>query len=99
MNKKKSVASVNGKGTMIIGVSDVIRWGDVMTINGMDIDVTKAVELGIEKNIPTADTLKRDLTSETGLLITFPMLMLMDKLQRLPEIGTGERLLELVKPE
>lgn len=99
MKKRKPVASVNGRGAMVIGVSDVIRWGDVMTINGTDIDVTKAVELGIEKGIPTAETLKRDLTSETGLLITFPMLMLMDKLQRLPEIGSGEALLALVKPD
>lgn len=97
--KKKSVASVDGRGAMVIGVSDVIRWGDVMTINGTDIDVAKAVTLGIEKNIPTADILERDLKSKTGLLITFPMMMLMDKLQRLPEIGTGAKLLELVKPE
>ena len=96
--KKKSVASVDGRGGMIIGASDVIRWGDVMTINGTDIDVAKAVELGIEKKIPTAEMLERDLKSDVGLLITFPMLMLMDKLQRLPEIGTGAKLLELVTP-
>lgn len=99
MKEKRSVASVNGKGAMIVGMSDVIRWGDVMTINGTEVDVAKAVELGIEKGIDIAQKLVVDLKSDEGLLVTFPMLFLMDRLQRLPEIGTGERLLELVKPE
>lgn len=94
---KKSVASVSSSGGMIIGASDVIRWGDVMTIQGHDIQVSKAVELGIKYKIELATKLKKDLKSKTGLLVTFPMMMHMDKLQRLPEIGTGERLLALVK--
>lgn len=97
MAKKKSVASFDTRA--MFGVSDVIRWGDVMTINGTDIDTAKAVELGIEKGIDIASKLELDLKSETGLLITFPIALLMDKLQRLPEIGSGEALLELVKPD
>lgn len=97
--KRKPVASVDGRGAMVIGVSDVIRWGDVVTVNGTDIDVAKAVELGKKYNVPTADILERDLKSDDGLLIMFPIAYLMDNLQRLPEIGTGAKLLELVKPD
>ncbi len=97
--KQKSVASVSEHGGVIIGASDVIRWGDVMTIQGFEIKVSKAVELAIEKGLPFGPLLKKDLKSKTGLMITFPMAMLMDQLQRLPEIGTGEKLLELVKPD
>lgn len=81
---------------MIVGASDVIRWDDVMTINGHDIKVSKAVELGIEHKIEIATMLKRDLKSATGLLVTFPMMHLMSDLQE--KIGTGEQLLALVKP-
>lgn len=97
MAKKKSVASVSSSGGMVIGASDVIRWGDVMTIQGYDVQVSKVVELGLKHDISPAKLLKKDLQSKTGLLVTFPMMMLMDKLQRLPEIGTGEKLLALVK--
>ena len=97
MNKRKPVASFDTKANF--GVSDVIRWGDTMTINGTEIDIAKAVELGKEKGIDFAEKLECDLKSEVGLLITFPIAMLMDKLQRLPEIQTGAKLLELVKPD
>lgn len=97
--KSKSVASVSHfkESPVMIGVSDVIRWDDVMTIQGCEIKVSKAVELGIKHNLPFGALLEKDLKSETGLLLTFPMAMLMDQLQRIPEIGTGEKLLELVK--
>lgn len=97
MAKKKSVASVSTHGSVIMGASDVIRYADVMTIQGHDVQVSKAVELGIKHKLPIATKLKRDLKSKVGLLVTFPMMMLMDQLQRVPEIGTGEKLLEIVK--
>ena len=97
-NKKKSVASVDGRGAMIVGISDVIRYDDVMTVNGYDLKLSKVVQLGKKHGIEIAALLEHDLKSKTGLLITFPVLMLMDKLQRRPEIGTGEKLLALVKP-
>ncbi len=103
MKKKKSVASVShNDGPFIIGVSDVIRWGDVMTIQGTDIQVSKAVDLGIKYTLPIAKTLKKDLKSKVGLLITFPMAMLMSQLQQTMEdrgVGSGPELLALVKPE
>lgn len=83
---------------MTIGVSDVIRWDDVMNVQGFDIKVSKAVELGLQYKLPLATLLEEDLKSKTGLLLTFPIAQLMDQLQRLPEIGTGEKLLALVKP-
>lgn len=95
--KRKPVASFDTRAGF--GISDVIRWGDTMTINNTEIDIAKAVELGKEKGIDLAEKLERDLKSDTGLLITFPIAFLMDKLQRLPEIGTGEALLALVKPD
>ncbi len=97
MAKKKSVASVNTNGSVTMGMSSVIRWGDTMTIQGYDVQVSKVIELGLKHDIPIAKLLKKDLQSATGLLVTFPMMMLMDKLQRVPEIGTGKKLLALVK--
>lgn len=101
MDKKKPVASVSGgtasKGNVIMGVSDVIRWGDVMTIQGFDISVSKAVELGLTYKLSIATKLEKDLKSEVGLLLTFPMAQLMSDLQTLPEIGDGQKLLDLVK--
>lgn len=94
--KQKSVASVSSGGGFTIGASDVIRWGDVMTIQGFDIKVSKAVELGIKHKIKMATMLKKDLKSKTGLLITFPMAMLMSDLQE--KIGSGEKVLAMVKP-
>lgn len=95
MAKKKSVASLDTSGSIVMGVSDVIRWGDVMKINGYDISVSKAVKLGLKHDLDIAKKLEVDLKSKTGLLLTFPMGMLMDQLQR--GIGTGEKLLALVK--
>ncbi len=99
MSKRKPVASVDGRGGAIIGVSGVIRWGDIMTVNGTEIDVSKAVELGIENGMEIASKIKRVLKSEDGLLVTFPIAYLMNDLQELPHIGTGTKLLELVKPD
>jgi hypothetical protein len=99
--KRKPVASIyyGGDNPFIMGASSVIRWGDVVTINNHDIDVARAVTLGITHNIEVAHQLKKDLKSRAGLLVTFPLAYLMDALQRIPEIGTGERLLELVAPK
>lgn len=99
MKKQKSVASVSHdrNSPVMIGVSDVIRWDDVMTIQGYDIKVSKAVELGLKHGLEIAEKLEKDLKSETGLLLTFPMAMLMDKLQGLKGIETGEKLLAAVK--
>lgn len=94
--KKKSVASVDTRGSMVIGVSDVIRWADVMSVNGYEIKVSKAVELGIKHKIEIAKLLKKDLKSKEGLQLTFPIAILMDNLQK--KVGTGEKLLKLVKP-
>ena len=96
MKKKKAVASVSSGQGFMIGASDVIRWGDIVNVQGFDIDTAKAVELGKKHKLEIAEKLERDLKSETGLLITFPIAMLMDKLQR--EIGTGAEVLALVKP-
>lgn len=98
MKKKtqKSVASFDSRGAVAIGASDVIRWDDVMTINGTDIKISKVVELGIRHDVEIAKKLEEDLKSETGLLVTFPMGILMDKLQRI--VGSGTKLLALVKP-
>lgn len=99
MNKKKPVASVTTNGAVTLGVSDSVRWGDIVTVNGLEVDITKAVELAKEYNVPTADILERDLKSDDGLLIMFPIAYLMSNLQQLPHIQTGEKLLELVKPD
>lgn len=95
--KKKTVASVSSHGGVTIGSSDVIRWDDAMEVQGHAIKISKAVELGekYESTKELAGKLTYDLKSETGLLITFPIAILMDRLQR--EVGTGERLLELVQ--
>lgn len=82
---------------LVIGVSDVIRWDDIMSIQGMDIKISKAVDLGIKYKLDIAKKLKKDLKSKTGLLLTFPMAILMSQLQEQPEIGDGETLLALVK--
>ena len=96
MTKKKAVASVSSGDGFTIGASDVIRWGDIVNVQGHDIDVAKAVELGLKYKIELAEKMEVDLKSKIGLLLTFPIAMLMDKLQR--EIGTGEEVLALVKP-
>ena len=95
MTKKKSVASVDTRGAVVIGVSDEIRYDDVMKINGHEIKISKAVELGLEHGLNIAKLLRRDLKSKTGLLITFPMAMLMSQLQE--KIGSGEEVLKKVK--
>jgi hypothetical protein len=95
MKKKKAVASVSTTGNVTVGASNVIRWGDVVSINGYDINVSKAVNLGIKYKLDIAEKLIVDLKSKTGLLITFPLAILMSKLQE--KIGSGEKLLELVK--
>lgn len=101
-HKKKSVASVSGgtksSGDVIVGMSGCIRYDDVMTVQGFDIQVSKAVELGMKYKIPLAFDLEKDLKSESGLLLTFPIAMLMSKLQEQKEIGDGVTLLNLVKP-
>lgn len=99
MKNKRQVATVFSDGRTIIGSSDVIRWDDVMSIQGHDVQVSKAVELGLKHNLELAQKLEKDLKSKTGLLLTFPMMMLMDNLQRIESIGTGEKLLALVKPD
>ena len=96
MNKKPMKASIDTRGGMAIGISDVIRWNDEMDVNGTTIKVSKAVELGLKYKLEIAEKLEHDLKSRVGLLITFPIAMLMDALQR--EVGTGAELLELVKP-
>lgn len=105
--KRKSVAHVSHSDSspFVIGTSDVLRWGDVMTINGHDLDIAKAVELGIKYGITNAEKLKKDLKSKMGLLITFPITFLMSDLQErlqkvegLPRSKAGETLLEQVKP-
>jgi hypothetical protein len=99
MEKKKSVASVATNGAVTLGVSDSVRWGNIVTVNGMEVDIAKAVTLAKEYNVPTADILERDLKSDDGLLIMFPIAYLMANLQELPHIQTGEKLLELVRPD
>lgn len=98
--KQKSVAKISGgtasTGNLIVGVSDVIRWDDVMTIQGTDIKVSKAVELGLKYKMNLATMLEEDLKSKVGLLLTFPMARLMSDLQE--QIGSGQALLDLVKP-
>ncbi len=96
MTKKKPVASVSSGDGFTIGASDVIRWEDTMTVQGHVISVKKAVMLGAKYKLPFAPLLRKDLKSETGLLITFPIAMLMSQLQE--RVGSGEKLLEMVKP-
>lgn len=107
MNKKKqkSVASVSSSNGMTIGASDVIRYDDVMTVQGHDIKISKAVELGKKYGVSIADQLEKDLKSKTGLLITFPIAMLMSELQErlevvesIPHKFAGVELTKLVKP-
>lgn len=93
--KKKPVASFDSRGPVAVGTSDVIRWGDTMMINGTHIDIAKAVKLGHKHGLKFAELLERDLKSETGLLLTFPVAMLMDQLQR--KLGSGSKVLELTK--
>ena len=95
MNQAKPSASVSAHGGIVIGSSDVIRWNDTMDVQGYVISVAKAVELGLRYELEIASKLKKDLQSKTGLLITFPIMILMDNLQR--KVGTGEAVLELVK--
>lgn len=99
MQKKKPVASLtySRESPLIMGVSSVIRWDDVMDINGNNIKISKAVKLGLKYKLEIAQKLEVDLKSETGLLITYPIGMLMSELQCLPQIGTGQKLLDLVK--
>ena len=94
--KKKSVASVSSHGGVTIGASSVIRWNDNMDVQGYAISVKKAVLLGKKNGLEIAKKLEKDLKSKTGLLITFPIAMLMDQLQK--KVGSGEALLKLVKP-
>lgn len=91
---KKPVASVDSGNGIIMGASDVIKHGDIVAVNGHNIDVTKAVKLGLklESVKGLATKLNKDL--KTGLYITFPIAILMDKLQR--ELGTGEDVLKKV---
>ncbi len=86
---------IDGKSWFGVGSCDVIRWDDVMEVQGYAISVAKAVNLGIENDLKIAHKLKKDLQSDTGLLIAFPVAILMDKLQRI--IGSGEKLLNLVE--
>ena len=69
--EKRTKASVNSTGSVIIGVSDVIRWNDEMEVNGHTIKISKAVELGIEHKIPSAKLLKRDLKAKRDCLLPF----------------------------
>lgn len=94
MKKKKAVAYVSSSNGMVVGSSSVIKWGDIVNVNGHDIDVSKAVTLGLAHKIEMAEMLLKDLKGD-GLFIAFPIAMLMSKLQE--QIGTGEELLTLVK--
>lgn len=103
--KQKSVASVSSGDGFTIGASDVIRWDDVMTIQGYDVKVSKAVEMGLEYGAAFAPLLKKDLKSKKGLLITFPMMMLMSQIQErvelcdgIPHAKAGKHVLDRVKP-
>ena len=86
-------ASVQSNGSVIMGCSDVIRWDDVVEVQNTDIKISKAVELGIEYGFEIASKMKEDLQSETGLLVTFPIAILMSELQK--KLGSGEKVLEL----
>lgn len=83
---------------IILGPSDVIRWDDVVDVVGYPIKISKAVELGLnyEPTLKLATQLKKDLQSELGLLVKFPITFLMEKLQY--KVGGGDKLLEIVKP-
>ncbi len=100
MKKQKSVASVSGgtasTGDIIVGVSDVIRWNDVMTVQGYPCKVSKAVTLGLKYKLTIAQKLEKDLKSKVGLHVTFPIAYLMSELQE--KVGSGKKLLALVKP-
>ncbi len=103
--KQKSVASVSATGNMVIGASDVMRWDDVMTIQGHDVKISKAVELGLSIGEANSERLKKDLKSKTGLLVTFPMMYLMshlqehlEKVEKIPHSRAGEELLKRVAP-
>lgn len=93
---RESVAAMGEVGPFILGVSDEIHWDDVVTIRGYDVSVRKAVELGLEHGMDIAAKLEKDLNSDEGLLVTFPLQYLMSELQDI--VGSGEALLERVKP-
>lgn len=93
--KGDSVASIQTKDGKHIGISGVIRWGDVITAYGEDIDISKAVLLGIKHKIPIAEVLKKDLKSKDGLLVTFPIAQLLNDLKS--KVGGGRDLLKKLK--
>lgn len=74
-----------------------------MNIQGTDVSVAKAVELGLKYGLGIAKRLEKDLKGK-GLFITFPMMYLMSQLQDkfekdgVPHEEAGTKLLELVKP-
>ena len=84
------------KKTLIsLGFSNVMRWDDTINVNGRSISLSGLVELGLTNKLERAQKLKKDLKSKMGLLITFPITMLIDELQCV--MGNEELLLELVK--
>jgi hypothetical protein len=57
---------IDGESWFGVGSSDVIRWDDVMEVQGHAISVAKAINLGIENDLEIAHKLKKDLQSDTG---------------------------------
>lgn len=98
MKKKKAVARVDDVGNIVIGSSDMIRWGDLVTILGHDVDVAKAVILGKKLKIEIAEQLEKDLKSDTGLLVTFPLRFLMSGLAKGSGLN-GDKLLSLIEKQ
>lgn len=103
MGNKRNKATVSKSGGIVIGACDVIKWDDIMNIQGTDVEVSKAVELGLKWGIPIAEKLEKDLKGK-GLFITFPMMFLMSALQEKlekegePHETAGQKILEMVKP-
>jgi hypothetical protein len=93
---KKVTAIIQRSENILMGSSNVIRWDDLADIQGVTIDIAKAVTLGLSHNLDIARKLERDLKSETGLLITFPLAYLMSNLQEI--LGSAEAVIEVTAP-
>lgn len=83
------------KALFSLGFTDVMRWEDTIKVNAYSISLSELVELGIAHNLELALKLKKDLQSKRGLLIAFPITMLIDELQHI--VGNDDLLSKLVK--
>lgn len=83
----KKVAGVSEVvGGAIVSYSDVMRWDSNYKVAGKTYKMSRLVGLGKKsrntRTMKLANMMEKDLKSKDGLLVGFPIVMLVDKLRK-----------------